>query len=152
MSTSAIPALIDALYEAATDALTDVKVYDGYGVSDDPGDFLMIGVEDVDSAQNASSASSEQGWANANYTARDESGDITCAAMSWNGDGDQKAARDAVFATTAALEVLLRANPSLGLPTLLWTSYGTSTELSQNQDENGALALLIFRVHFRARI
>ena len=133
-------------------ALSTVTVYDGYGVSDDPGDFLMVGVEDPDSDAFAFSADVKQDWANANYTARSEEGDIVCAALSWNGDGNQKASRDAVYATQAAVENVLRNNPSLGVSTVLWTSFGTSAQLSQIQDQHGTAALLVFRIFFRAQI
>lgn len=152
MATSAVPALIDAMFTAFTAALTGVKVYDGFGVSDDPGDFLMIGVEDPDLEGFGFSADVKQDWANANYTAREESGDIVCAALSWNGDGNQKVARDAVYATQSAVENVLRGNPSLGVSTVLWTSFGTSAQLSQIQDHKGCAALLIFRIFFRAQI
>ena len=152
MGTSAVPDVIDALVTACTAALPNAKVYDGFGISDDPGDFLMIGVDDPDAADKANSAESEQAWANADGTARDETATITCAALSWNGDANQKTARDGAYAITAAVENLLRANPSLGLPTVLWTSFGTSSQLTQVQDEQGALALLVFRIQFRARL
>lgn len=152
MSTSAIPDVIDALVTACTSALTNISVYDGWGVSDDPGDFLMIGVDDPDANNETNSGSSQQDWANATGTKRNESGDISCAALSWNGDSDQKAARTAVFATTAAVEDVLRSDYTLGLPTLLWTSYGTSTQLTQSVNSTGAMALVVFKVHFEARI
>ena len=158
MATSVVPDLIDALVTTA-EALTGdgnplegVLVLDGFGVTEDPGDFLMIGVDDPDSDDPAFSADVKQDWANATYTAVDEEGDIACAVLSWSGDTDQKTVRDRVYAITAAVENMLRANPSLDLPTLLWTKFGVSSQLTQNQDEQGALALLVFRIHFRARI
>lgn len=152
MATSVLPDLIDALVTAARTALPATKVYDGFGVTDDPGDFLMVGVEDADLETAATSANSEQQWAHSTGTARDESGELTCVALSWNGDGDAKVARDAAFAITAAVENLLRANPSLGIPELLWTGYGSTVELSQGQGKTGAEALVVFKVAFRARI
>jgi len=155
MATSAVPAVIDALVTKARAALPDLSVHDGFGVTDDPGDFLMVGVEDPDLDGATFSAEAQQSWAHVNHTARDEEGDITCAALSWTGDGDeagQKAARDAVYATTAALENVLRADPTLGVATVLWASFGTSQQLKQAQDQHGAIALLLFRVHFKARI
>lgn len=153
MATSAIPDVITALVAAAKAALSTVTVYDGFGVSEDPGDFLMVGVDDPDRPDAAFAGSSRQGWATTGAQgARDEEGDITCAALSWNGNGDQQSARTAAFATCAAVETLLRTNPTLGVSSLLWTSYGTDTQLSQSQDNNGALALVVFRVAFRARL
>lgn len=152
MATSVVPALIDALVEQATAALPDVNVYDGFGVTADPGDFLMIGVEDPDAEDAAFSADARQEWANANHTTRDESGEITCCAVSWNGDADQKTARDGAYAITAAVETCLRETPALGLDNLLWTGFGSSTQLSQVQGDSGAAAMLVFRIAFRARI
>lgn len=152
MGVSVVPALIDALLAAAKTELPSTLVLDGFGVTDDPGDYLMIGVEDPDLEGFAFSADARQEWANVNHLVRDESGDITCAALSWNGDGDQKAARDAVYATAGAVENLLRDNPSLGVAGVLWTGYGSSAQLMQNQDKHGAIALLVFRINFRARI
>lgn len=85
---------------------------------------------------------------------RDQRGDVTCVALSWNGDGDAKAARDAVYATVAAVENLCRTSPDLGITgyqTLL-VGYGSTERLLQNQDENGAEAAVIFSIRFRARI
>jgi hypothetical protein len=155
MATSAVPAVIDALVALSDAALSTVTVYDGFGVSDDPGDFLMIGVDDPDSGDAASSTdSSQQAATLGTGRARDETGEVTCVALSWNGNGDQKAARDAVFATTAAVETLCRSNPSLsitGYP-LLVVGFGATQRLMQNQDEDGAEAAVFFSVRFRARL
>lgn len=152
MSTSVVPALVDALVTQATAELPDIQVYDGFGISEDPGDFLMIGVEDPDNENAAFSADWSQSWAGLGNHARDEEGTITCAALSWNGDANQKAARDGVFATLAALETLLREDPTLGVITTGWVQMGGSLQLSQAQSEAGADALLVFQVHFKARI
>lgn len=154
MATSVVPALIDALVTAARTALPDALVSDGIGATDDPGDFLMIGVEDPDIEGASFSADTRQDWANANYTTRDEQGEITCVALSWNGDGPEgaKAARDGAYAISAAVETLLRANPSLDVDGLLWTGFGSSSQLSQAQGSAGASALLVFRINFRARV
>lgn len=151
MATSAIPSVIDALV-AIGQSVESVVVIDGFGTTDDPGDFLMIGVDDPDNEGSAQSADSQQNWASNNPGSVDESGQVTCAALSWNGDSDPKAARDAAFATCGALAVAIRNNPTLGLPTLLWARYGTQQTLTQNQDDNGAMAIVVFQVYFRARI
>jgi hypothetical protein len=154
MATSVIPALIDALVAAAKAALPPqgIVTLDGFGVTEFVGNYLMIGVDDPYRPDASTSATSQQSWAHANYTTRDEEGHITCAALSYSGDAVAKTARDSAYATTVAVENLLRANPTLGLPTLLWTSYGTNTSLEQSQDEDGSWALIVFDVYFRARI
>lgn len=155
MSVSILPTLIDALVNQARVALPSVQVFDSYGVSDDPGDFLMIGVDDPDAPTPADSATSTQDWGpfRASSSKRDEQGSLTCAALSWNGNADMKAARDAAFATAGAVSTLLRNDPTLGLaPTLLWARFGSSLDLSQQQDEGGAQAVVVFRIAFQARI
>ena len=155
MATSIIPALIDALVAAARTALPDRLVHDAFGMTSDPGDFLMVGVDDPSGPTPATSADWAQSWAGLGNHARDESGMITCAAYSWNGDGGdagQKAARDAAFATMAAVETFLRADPTLGVITSGWVQMGASLNLSQGPAEYGVDALLVFQVAFQARI
>lgn len=153
MPTSVVPALIDALVTNARAALPDVEVYDGLGVTTDPGNvYLMIGVDDPDQGNEAFSANSQQEWANANYTARDEEGDIVCAVVAWNGDGDQKLARDDAYSVVGDVENMLRSTPSQGVANVLWTSFGSRSRLAQDQTEVGARAIVIFRIYFRARI
>lgn len=152
MAVSVVPALIDALFDAATAALPDVLVLDGMGATEEPGDYLMVGVDDPDSDADAFSADSQQQWASANHTTRDESGVVTCAALSWNGDGDQKAARDSAYASVEALAAACRTTPDLGIPTMAWTSFGSDTRLTQGQFDSGATALVVFQIAFRARI
>lgn len=155
MPTSAIPDIIDALVEQCSTALSGATVYDGFGVSDQAGDFLMVGVDDPNQPDAASSADSSQSPATLGTDrSRDETGSITCAALSSNGNSDQKAARDAVFAIAAGVADLCRANPSLGITgyPLLVTGYGDDQRLIQNQYEDGADAILIFTVRFRARL
>ena len=153
MAVSVVPALIDALIAAASTAGV-ANVLDGVSLSGDAaaGDYLMIGVDDPDSEGDAFTGSSRQRWANSNGRQRDEEGEITCAAYSWNGDGDQKAARDAAFVMVEALASACRATPDLGVANLLWTDFGSDTNLSQNQGDWGASALVVFTIAFRARI
>lgn len=157
MATTVIPAVIDALVDQTRAAVTTsgakISVYDGYGLSDDPGDFLMVGVEDPETQGFTTSASAGQNWAETGQSAeRDDIGDVTCCAMSWNGDADQKAARDRAFAVVGVVEDLLRTDSQLGLDDLLWAEIGPQMELHQIQDDSGAAAWVIFRVHYEARI
>jgi hypothetical protein len=151
-NTSAVPALIDALVAQCTAALPSVIVADGVTVTDDdPGNWLMIGVDDPN-ADVATTATGQIAWADSNGTALDEMGDLTCLALSWNGDANPKAARDAAYATCAAVNGLLRTVPALGVPVLLWARFGATQTLTQAQSGDGALALVVFTIHFRARI
>lgn len=155
MAVSVLPDLITQLVAQCDAALSTVQVYDGVGISEDPGDFLMIGVDDPDSDGLAASGQARQtpGPLGTNRP-RDEIGTVTCAALSWNGDSDPAAARTALKATTTAVENLLRSSPNLGgtVTGLLWTGFGEQARLIQAQDTHGAMALLIFDIAFRARI
>jgi hypothetical protein len=152
MTTSVVFDLVDALVSRLT-SLLEVNVFDGYGITDDPGDYLMVGVEDPDSDR-ATSAEAKQEWAGLGARMRYEEGTITCIAMSWNGDGDLAAARAAAKATTVAVENHLRDDPNLGgtVAGLNWTGYGTRTELIQLQATDGACVMCVFDIAFKARI
>lgn len=161
MATSAIPVLIDALVTQARASLPNCLVIDGFGVTNDANpNVLMVGVDDPDSQSAADSTDSAQEMATAGTPrTRDQQGTITCAALSWNGGGNQKAVRDAAYATLAAVENLLRLDPRLGLTSfpLLVCQLGDD-RLSQNQyvatdtTTGGVDALVIFTVKFQARI
>jgi hypothetical protein len=152
MTTSVVFDLIDVLVEQLGSALS-VNVLDGYGLTDDPGDYLMVGVEDPDSDR-ATSAEGKQEWHGLGNRARLEEGTVTCIAMSWNGDADLSAARAAAKVTTAAVEDHLRSDPNLGgtVAGLMWTGYGTRTELIQLQATDGACVMCVFDVAFKARL
>lgn len=147
-----VPSLIDALVISARNALPDaVLVMDGDTALNTPDDFVIIGTGDVDSEGRANAATSRQEWANANYTAKDETGSILCAASSYNGDGSIPDARASTFALMFGIEDMLRANPSLGLDRLLWAHLG-DFDYDQWQSDSGAAGLLLFRIDYRARI
>lgn len=152
MAVSIVPALIDALVTQATAALPDVEVIDGVGVSEDSGDYLMIGVDDTDGPEWARSAATSREWEGTGLQAPvTESGDIACVALSYNGGTDQKLVRDAAYAIGEAVAAFCRADPTLGgLDSLLWVLYGANSDLLQIQNEDGVLARLEFQLHFEA--
>lgn len=157
MGTSVIPQLIDALVSNLTTSLSasPVLVIDGYGTDDDPADFLMIGIDDpTASGPTASASAGQKPGPMATTRPRDQEGQVWCAAYSWNGNGNQKQARDAAYTYMAAVENLLRTNPNLGIAAggYFVAQMGADERLMQNQDQNGAEAGLIFSVKFEARI
>lgn len=152
MATSVVPALLDALVTTLTAALPTVTVLDGEGITGDPGDWLMVGVDDPDkeTAPNAATTTEEQG-AFGSTRPRMENGSIFLTAFSWNGDSNQKAARDAVYATAAAVANAIRTD-TLGVSGLLSIGYGEATTYRQGQADPGAGAELLFSVKFMASI
>lgn len=154
MTTSVVPELIDTLVTYCTDWLPHLRVSDGVGVTDDPSDYLMIGVDDPFASSDNGAVESEQDWAHVGLGAqRTEEGTVMCAALSWSGNANPKEVRDRVYATYAAVAGLMNepATTDLGVEGLLWTSCGTRSRLVTDQNEHGALALLTFQIFFKAQ-
>lgn len=152
MRTSVIPDLIDAMVADFASLLGDeVTVSDGYPVTNNPGTYLFVGVDDPTDRTPATSATATQDWPLATPTGRSEEGDVTLAAESWNGEADQKRARDEVFGVAGAIQNRLRESKTLGVPGVLWLSF-TDLRLEQAQSPAGAAALLTFRIQFKARL
>lgn len=158
MVASAVPAILDALIdqlggplEAAMGA--PVRIFDGFEATpEDPGDFVMVGIEDPDTDDFGWSGESTADWAHADGTERDEAGTVTCSALSWNGDGDQRLARTRVFQLLDAIAGHVGTNYTLGIPYVLWLTFGGDLQFSQQQSDGGASALVVFKLAFRARI
>lgn len=150
---SSVPGAIDALVTTWTNALSPgVLVLDGPGTRDDAAQrIVFVGVEDPDVDGATQSVTGAQKWATTGYT-RDETFDIHCTALAWNGEGDQKAARDNAFALLQTLVDTLLSDSTFGAPGVLYAPGITSFGLTQNQDSQGAEAQLHFAVTFRARI
>ena len=153
MAATVIFDVINALIAKFATVLPAVTVYDSFPDTDAPPDsYIVVGIPDPSDANAATSASSVQEWAHTNHTRRDEAGDVWCVAVAADGGNSPAAARATVRAMTDAVEAALRDDYTLGVTGLLWTSYGTSTDLQQDRTDRGAIAMLVFSVHFRARI
>jgi len=156
MADSVVPALIDALFTQATAALPTVRVYDGYGVSEDPGDYLMVGVADPEDPDESEAASATQSQMTFGSTRpRDEQGVIHMVARSVNGDASnagQKAARDAAYAIQEALATVLRTTDNAGVTGVMQLGNGSNLRLMQDQNTYGASASLLYDIAFKAQI
>ena len=141
--------VIDALYGRCANELDEVFVLDGPGPSNDPGDYLAIGATDPESTSMTSAAEGEDDWAGVgDAAARESRSTLTCVAYSWNGDGDQKAARDAVWRLRADVCAMVRADKSLGVPGVLWLN-SSRFSFDQNQGDFGAEARLVFVIEIQ---
>lgn len=157
MAFSVAPDLIEAIVAYAQDALPYVNVSDGFTVSSDAGDTLMIGVDDpnVDGAQ--FSAETEKDFATTGLDgSHEETGEIVCAATAWVGDlKGARTVRDRVYAIADAVDDLCRirgsVDPAFGVDCALWTRCGSRTQLLQLTGDGGVAAILIFRIQFTAR-
>lgn len=155
MAGSAVPDVIDAIVVVGQELFDpdDVSVYDGRGVTDNPGDFLMIGVDDPDSDEIPTSATSDAEWATTGLDAElDEDGYIDFCAMSWNGDGDLPLARRTAYLIASTFAEAVRGVGELiGLENVLWLRPGPA-ELKQAQSTSGARAIVHQRIYYKARI
>lgn len=152
MAASVVPALIDALVTAATAALPSAVVLDGIGLTDTPGDYLMVGVSDPESGESEAASVSQEQMAFGSGRPRREDGVIHVAARSVNGDGNQKVARDAAYALQEALAAVLRPSDGLGVTGVLRLGNGSSMRLLQDQNEYGSVATLLYDIAFEAAI
>ncbi len=156
MATSVFPEVIAALASYARSALPGLQVNYGVGATDDPGDFLMIGVEDPEIDRAAFSATVRQERA-AMGGPRFEMGSINCCALSWNGDSTDagaQAAVEAAFETLAAVETVLRTTaPTLGIDAVHTTLCAADdSDISIGQSTAGSSCMVIFSVAYKAQI
>jgi hypothetical protein len=152
VTTSLYPAVTDALVAILT-PLEAVKVYDGWAVTQDYNNNLLVGVSDLQPDGPQAAGTEEQDWAHANYTYRSDNGNVFCTASAWTGDANAKTARDAVKAILAIVENQLRTDPTLGgVPGLLWTGFGTDMTWQHAQGKAGAFCSCTFSVQFRGQI
>jgi len=150
MSTaSRAPALIDALVACFLTVLDADSVRDGPSLVAPSGQqFVYVGVDDPENADSwLTAADGGQGWEWLGHSQRRETVNVPCVLVAWNGDGDQKAARDALYTTMTTLTTAVETDPSLG-GAALYTVGVTSFTLQQRQEDGGADARLLFTVQF----
>ena len=155
MATSVIPALLDALVAQAPAYMpAGVLVLDGAGLTEDPSNFLIVGISDLDVGDDlGEAAEAAHEWVGLGNKARDQKGNVWCVAQAVSGDGVLKTARDAAYAIVAGVENLLRANPTLGVITGGWVRHGTAERFQQDYTtDQGAVARVTFQIYFIARL
>ncbi|MGH3672194.1 MAG: hypothetical protein ACRDSH_16430 [Pseudonocardiaceae bacterium] len=152
MSSSRAPAAVDALVAAVTAGLPNSPVWDGPVPSGDYRDGVFIGY-DGDPLGERESLASTQDWAGIGAKKRTETIDILCAVVAVDGDGVPKKARDAAYALLAAVENVLRADPSLAqTPTPFIAAVTTPRLLWDWLETAGLQARITFTVHIETRI
>ena len=154
MAVSAFPAVVDALVALAPAVVpAGVTVADAMPSGDDPADFLAVGMPSLDEQGSMFAGDSRQSWAEVGAGARNEEGFVNCLAAARSTDETVKGARDRAFAIAEAVAALCRANPSLGVDQLLWTSYGTETNPGVLYEPGKAVSFFVeFQIAYRARI
>lgn len=154
MATAAWPSVVAALVTTAKAAAPSVRVVRGRTLSDDPGNFVMVGVQSMDDSPGWESPGSFDQEFQAFGGSRLETGTVNGLAFSRNGAADQAVAEAAAFALIDALAAAVRTDPSLGITTfdyLVAQFHGGAVQESQNTND-GAVTALSFSISYEARI
>lgn len=148
---SAWPSVVEALLAKSATELPDRSISDGPGsYVDDVDHYLYIGMGDP-RRDDSDAGRFDQEWNMSTTAGRRESGTVNCIAISYDGSGDQKAARDGAFATIAAVQRFLREDTRLGVDGLLKTSF-TGGLPDQVQTSRGAACAVRFQVDYDAQL
>lgn len=144
------PDVVDALIAKCRDRLNDdVVVVDGDDPeADDAADFLYVGLGDP-RRDDSDAGSFDQTWPQSTTAGRRETGTVFCIAISFDGSGVQKAARDRAFATLGAVQRVLKEDTRLGVNGVLSTSF-TAAQPDQGWNSRGAVCAVRFSVEYAA--
>lgn len=150
---SRVPDLIDALVAAlqASSALNGVKVVDGPIVTDSAArEWVFIGY-DGDEEGDFTTATTQQEWAGIGAKKKNEDIVLTSSILVQRGSVDVRSCRIRTYELFAAVEGVLRADPSLGFPTPTVCAV-TEHTFHQEQTPDGLQGRLPFTVTCTTRI
>lgn len=145
---SRVPEVLDALVALgrADTALADVRVSDGPEVTDTGAqDWLIVGF-DGDASGDFQAAQTVGGWAGLGARSREEQFQVMVAAIAQRGDTDVRAARVRAYEIGARVEEWLAADPSIGLGRGEVEAAIEASQLTQDQTDKGAQAVLLLTV------
>lgn len=149
MTTSRVPAVLDALVSTLAAGLPDVTVYDGPYLQRPDGDFVCVGWTPSGDV----SANATQDFASLGAGRRTEIIEVACYADSFSGDVEIGPRRAAAYALVGEAEDALRADPTLGgAVTQPGWAHLTSHELYQEQTASGVAVGVTFRITVQVRI
>jgi hypothetical protein len=146
------PDVVDTLLTLCAAALPDRAVIDGPGPGgDDAEHFLFIGMGDP-RRDDSDAGKFDQEWNMSTTAGRRETGTVDCIALSYDGSGDQRAARQGAFETVGEVQRILRGDTRLGgVDGLIKTSF-TGGLPDQVQTSRGAACAIRFSVDFEAQL
>lgn len=138
-----VPALLDALYARASEALPDWQGFDGPPASQIVDfDLFVIGHPDFDGTAVVSDVQPTPGMGRGRFT---ETHEVRCILSSQSGDLSMKARRDHVHEALDALETALTQDSGLG-GVVDTVTYGPSMMWAQTQTQDGATCEVAFSV------
>lgn len=151
---SQVPGILDALKTLTSSAVpSGVIVLDGGETTTERrANFLIVGANNADPEGEVAAGESQSRHHLMGQPARlEESGFVNMLAGAYTGNNVQKEARDAAVAIVDAVTGVCTSNPSLGLPTVMWTVPGPISRWWQFRSDTGDLwALVEFQIAFKA--
>lgn len=145
-----VRAALVTLFDAAL-AAEDCSVHLGYGVDADPGNKLMVGVDDPMSLAAAPVGESQMVWRTYGTGqpggTREEQGQVNCALFVSNGDGDAESADTVGFRFLDLCHDAITAQQDLGVSECAWALI-SSVRPYADQDDEGAALLIVFTVSY----
>ena len=152
MTTSALPTFITNVLAAlnAAPALSGVRIFDGPEIDTSyPNDWIAVGHDGSDDGDFEAAAASQE-YAPIGALRKNEDGALSCVLSTWDGTTDITARRVRAFALLAAVEDVVRADPSFS-GAVLWAGL-ESFQLQYRQTNQGAAVEIPFSLTYRARI
>lgn len=150
---AAYPEVHAAIVATAKTALNNIiRVVDGYDVSEDPDDVMMIGVPSLTDTTTISAGSFTQETLSYGAAgARREEGTINGCVLASNGDGEQAIARANAFDYVNQLGAALRADCTMGVTAFSLDAQVRNGEVLEDQ-QDGAMTGISFTVAYTAII
>lgn len=151
MSSAAFPSVVSAVLATIDAALPAVRTIRGANISGETGDVVMIGKQTPDFGFD--SAGSFRQTMQTFGGNREEVGEVNGLIFARNGDNDQDDACSTAFGYLAAVEAAVRADPTLGLTSFDFVvAEMSSGDVSESQDNDGAVTVVTFLISYKIRI
>jgi hypothetical protein len=145
MSTSPIPAALDAIVAAVKGACPAAEVCDGSPVNTDA-DLVVVGYSSTPTTEAVTFTVTDADTGRAQPL---EVFDVTCEASSWRGGTNLSAVRVNAFAMVDAITAAIDVDPTLGRA-IRGRATVSSGHLVQDPTTKGAVATVQFYVHVEA--
>lgn len=151
MASAAFPSVIAAIVSTATTAVAPVRVTRGRDTSNDPGDVIQVGVQELEA--DVDSAGAFQQTMQTFGGSREEVGEVNSLIVAWNGQADADAACSTAFGYLALIEAAVRADKTLGLTSFDYVVAELSAgDVTESQNNAGATTAVVFVITYKIRI
>lgn len=151
MTASAVPATLTALVSIGQ-AAGLVTVLGPGDTSTGAKQMIWVGFDDPTNDDLGTAAEGNWNWPwLGNYTTSNEEFTVHCAAVGWNGGRDLSTAVASAYTALATFTTALKADPSLGVASIVNNRGSNTVTLRVNQYSDGVIAYVLFSLDFQAR-